>query len=242
MSTEARVAVIISAYNEAKLIATTVRAARAIPHVDLVLVVDDGSADETGDKARSVGAVVVRHPNNQGKSAAMETGAQVVAMRDTPGAQPRLLLFIDGDMGAAAVNAAPLVPPVREGLADCAIALLPSKPGETKPSSVVATARRGTRALTGWTPEQPTSGMRCCTREAFEAALPLSRGWGVEVGMTIDILLAGYVVVEVPCDLAWQPSEWDRGGAGLRAMILRDVIKTIGTRRAKAAAGRLLRR
>ena len=44
--------------------------------------------------------------------------------------------------------------------------------------------------------------MRCLTREAFEAATPLAHGWGVETGMTIDLLRRGFRVVEVPCDLS----------------------------------------
>ncbi|NLE72341.1 MAG: glycosyltransferase, partial [Actinomycetales bacterium] len=107
-----RVAVIIPCKDESRRIASTVRAARAIPHVDLVLVVDDGSEDATQHVAREAGAVVVRHSHNRGKAAAMETGAAVVAMRDVEDGPARLLLFLDGDLGESAVNAAPLVPPV----------------------------------------------------------------------------------------------------------------------------------
>ena len=114
-----RVAVVIPAKDESRRIAATVRAARAIPHVDLVLVVDDGSEDGTQHVARDAGAVVVRHSHNRGKAAAMETGAAVVAMRDVEDGPARLLLFIDGDLGESAVNAAPLVPPVLDGEADC---------------------------------------------------------------------------------------------------------------------------
>ena len=95
--TRQRVAVIIPAKDEAKRIAATVRSARAIPYVDLVLVVDDGSDDDTQHVAREAGAVVVRHSHNRGKAAAMETGASIVAMRDSSDRPARLLLFIDGE-------------------------------------------------------------------------------------------------------------------------------------------------
>jgi hypothetical protein len=232
-----RVAVVIPAKDESRRIAATVRAARAIPHVDLVLVVDDGSEDSTQHVARDAGAVVVRHSHNRGKAAAMETGAAVVAMRDAPDRPPRLLLFIDGDLGESAVNTAPLVPPVLEGSADVSIALLPPQPGAGGRGIVVGAARRAIAAMTGWTPTQPLSGMRCLTREAFEAATPLARGWGVETGMTIDLLRQGFTAVEVPCDLRHRASGTDLRGQLHRAAQYRDVELAVNARRVRRAAG-----
>lgn len=235
-----RVAVIIPAKDEARRIAATVRAAKAIPHVDLVLVVDDGSEDNTQDVARDAGAVVVRHSHNRGKASAMETGAAVAAMRDAPGRPARLLLFIDGDLAETAVNTAPLVDPVLTGRADLSIALLPPQPGAGGRGIVVGAARRAIASMTGWTPTQPLSGMRCLTREAFEAATPLARGWGVETGMTIDLLRLGYVAVEVPCDLRHRPSGSDWRGQLHRAGQYRDVLLAINARRVWAV-GRAVR-
>ncbi|WP_199424522.1 glycosyltransferase family 2 protein [Actinotalea solisilvae] len=237
-----RVAVVIPAKDESRRIAATVRAARAIPHVDLVLVVDDGSEDATQHVAREAGAVVVRHSHNRGKAAAMETGAAVVAMRDTEDRPARLLLFLDGDLGESAVNAAPLVPPVLEGAADVSIALLPPQPGAGGRGIVVGLARRSIQSMTGWTPTQPLSGMRCLTREAFEAATPLARGWGVETGMTIDLLSKGFVAVEVPCDLRHRASGTDLRGQMHRAAQYRDVLLAVNARRVRGAVRGVTRR
>ncbi|GAB2989874.1 glycosyltransferase [Actinotalea caeni] len=226
-----RVAAIIPAKDEAERVAATVRAARAIPHVDLVLVVDDGSEDDTGARARAAGAVVVRHATNRGKASAMETGAAVVAMRDEEEGLPRMLLFLDADLGETAVDAAPLVPPVWAGKADMSIALLPRQAGAGGRGIVTGFARRSIHAFTGWSPAQPLSGQRCLTREAFEAALPLARGWGVETAMTIDVLLKGFAVVEVPCDLRHRPSGNDLAGQLHRAAQLRDVMAAVAARK-----------
>ena len=234
---EQRVAAVIPAKDESRRIAATVRAARAIPGVDLVLVVDDGSTDGTQDVAREAGAVVVRHSHNRGKAAAMETGAAVVAMRDTADRPPRLLLFIDGDLADSAVNTAPLIAPVAEGRADVSIALLPPQPGAGGRGIVVGLARRSIQSMTGWTPTQPLSGMRCLTREAFEAATPLARGWGVETGMTIDLLTKGFVAVEVPCDLKHRPSGSDFRGQVHRAAQYRDVLLAVNARRVRQLVG-----
>ena len=63
----------------------------------------------------------------------------------------------------------------------------------------------GSSALTGWRPAQPLNGQRCLTRAAFAAALPLARGWGVETGMTIDLLRQGLRITEVEVPLRTGP-------------------------------------
>ncbi len=201
-----RVAVIIPAKDEEDRISATIRAARAIPHVDLVVVVDDGSTDETANAARHAGATVVRHSVNRGKASAMETGASVVAMRDVAGIPSRLLLFLDADLGESAVETAPLVTPVAAGIADCAIAALPPQAGAGGFGFVTGLGRKAIEKATGWHPRQPLSGQRCLTREAFDTARPLATGWGVEVGMTIDLLVAGLTIQEVPCALRHRPT------------------------------------
>jgi hypothetical protein len=70
----ARRIIVIPAYNEALTIADVVRGAVRI--ADRVLVVDDGSRDETGLRAKSAGALVVRHAVNRGVGAALGTGIE----------------------------------------------------------------------------------------------------------------------------------------------------------------------
>jgi hypothetical protein len=242
-STEGRhvgVAAVLPAKDEAERIAATVTAVRAIPGVDLVVVVDDGSSDATAELARDAGAEVARHARNRGKAAAMTTGAAHVARHEAVerGAdatfRPRPLLFVDGDLEASAANVAGLVPPVLEGRADMTIATLP--PQRTAGGGrgfVVRLARKGIADLTGFEAVQPLSGMRCITREAFDAATPLARGWGVEVGLTVDVLLAGMRVEEVPCDLHHRVSGADWRGQLHRARQYRDVALALARRRAR---------
>lgn len=196
------IAVIIAAFNEEERIASTVRASRAIPGVDLIIVVDDGSSDATQMRAREAGAITVRHTINRGKASAMQTGANVAAMHDCADAPARLLLFLDADLGDTAVATAPLVAPVRDRVADCSIAVLPSARGGSGNPMAARLARRAIERATGWRPRAPLSGQRCLTRDAFVATQPFSPGWGVETAMTIRLLAAGMTVVEVPCDLA----------------------------------------
>ena len=81
----------------------------------------------------------------------------------------------------------------------------------------MATAARGIADLTGWTPRAPLSGQRCLTRRAFELASPLAAGWGMEVGMTIDVLRAGLRVREVEIELRHRATGTDLAGQLHRA-------------------------
>lgn len=221
------VSIILPAFNEADRIAATVRAAQKLPGAVQVLVVDDGSSDNTEQAAFEAGAIVVRHAVNRGKAAAMETGAAA--------ATGQLLLFLDADLGATASEAACLLPLVQSGAADISIATFPVVPGRGGGrGAVVRLARWGIRRLTGRTVVAPLSGQRCLTRRAWEAARPLARGFGVETAMTIDVLCAGLGLVEVPTHMDHRVTGRDWRAQRHRLRQLRDV--------AFALLPRLLRR
>ena len=233
------VAAIIAAKNEAARIVATVTAARGIDGVDEVIVVDDGSSDATARLAAEAGALVISHPRNRGKAAAMATGARAAADLDlrvrAASGRARDLLFIDADLAESAAKLGVLVVPVASRAADMTIAVLP--PQERAGGGhgfVVRLARKGIRRHSGWTAAQPLSGMRCLSREAFDAALPLARGWGVEVGLTIDVLGAGLRVLEVPCELHHRVTGADWRGQLHRARQYRDVWLALADRRVRA--------
>src|ERR1700677_2498546 len=102
------VAVVIPAYNEADRVGATIGAARALPGVDVVVVVDDGSRDAA--VAREAAARTLRYARNHGKAMAMMVGAREVAELDRrrPTGGPRHLLFLDADLEATAGCAGPL--------------------------------------------------------------------------------------------------------------------------------------
>ncbi|WIK62800.1 glycosyltransferase family 2 protein [Gleimia europaea] len=226
-----KVAVIIPARNEARRISHTVRACRALPGVDLLIVVDDGSEDNTDDHARQAGAVVVRHSVTRGKASALETGVKVAAMRDLAKGLPRHLLFLDADLGESALEATSLIDAVQRGICDCAIATLPKQKGAGGHGFVVGRARKSIRRATGWHANAPLSGQRCITRKAVNDIMPFAPGWGVEVAMTIDLLVKGYTVQEIPCDFTHRATANDLMGYMHRADQFKDVWKATALRR-----------
>jgi glycosyltransferase involved in cell wall biosynthesis len=80
----------IPAYNEAATIGSVVEQASA--HADGVLVIDDGSSDETAARAEEAGAVVVGHEQNQGYGSALQTAFETAETYDAD-----CLVIIDGD-------------------------------------------------------------------------------------------------------------------------------------------------
>src|SRR4051812_32596792 len=85
------VAALIPAYFEGKSIADVAR--RTLAQLDQVLVVDDGSTDNTESGARSSGAEVIRHSINHGKGAAIKTGLRELSTRQGV----EYILVLDGD-------------------------------------------------------------------------------------------------------------------------------------------------
>ncbi|MFC4587849.1 glycosyltransferase family 2 protein [Sphaerisporangium corydalis] len=221
-------AVIIPAKDEADRIGATVTAALAIPGVDLVMVVDDGSFDDTGRVAKAAGARVVRHSRNRGKAAAMESGAEAVRLFD--GEVAHHLLFLDADLAETAGRAAPLVDPVRAGTADMSIAVFTTRVRLGGHGFVVRLAREGIKRASGWDAGQPLNGQRCLTRAAFEAARPLAHGFGVETGLTIDLVRKGFRVVEVEVEMAHRATGTDWHAQVHRARQFRDVALAIAAR------------
>jgi glycosyltransferase involved in cell wall biosynthesis len=226
------VAVIIPAYNEAARVGETVAAALALPGVDAVVVASDGSTDATVRVAREAGATVWRSRRNQGKAAAMLAGAAAVRALDARDQAdgPRHLLFLDADLGRSAANAGPLIEPVAGGAADVTIAVFANRVKLGGHGFVVRLSGAGIARATGWTPAQPLNGQRCLTRAAFEAALPLAPGFGVETAMTIDLKRKGLRVVEVEVDMAHRATGGDLAAQLHRARQFADVARALASR------------
>lgn len=107
----AAVWIVVPAYNEARRLASTLRG--LAPDYPNIVVVDDGSRDETAQTAFDAGAWIVRHPLNCGQGAALQTGIDF-ALRQ--GAQ--FIVTFDADGQHCAGEIASLIEPLQSGQAD----------------------------------------------------------------------------------------------------------------------------
>jgi glycosyltransferase involved in cell wall biosynthesis len=226
--TVAGVVVVIPALNESMRITSTIGSALGLAGVVGVIVTDDGSTDDTAAVANAAGARVVAHGRRRGKAAAMMTGA---AAARSAGFATQPLLFLDADLEASAANAEPLVTPVLTGEADMTIAVLPPAAGAGGHGFVMRLATSGIEQATGWRATAPLSGQRCITRELFDAVQPFARGFGVEVGLSIDAIRHGARVVECPAELGHRVTGTSWRDQRHRARQYRDVWLALVARR-----------
>lgn len=103
---------VVPLYNEAQVVHEVIAEARHIfPHI---VVVDDGSRDNSARQAEAAGAIVVRHPINLGQGAALQTGFTYVLERT----DAQYVVTFDADGQHSAADAAAMVARARaEGLA-----------------------------------------------------------------------------------------------------------------------------
>jgi glycosyltransferase involved in cell wall biosynthesis len=227
---EGALAAIVAARNEADRIGATVRALRGAFPAARIWVADDASEDGTAEAAMAAGAEVVRRGRPHGKGANVTAAAEAALSVEPP---PRLVLLCDGDLGASAARLAPLVEAVRRGECDLAVAAFSRRVGGGF-GAALGFARWAIRRRCGLETEAPISGQRAMRVEVLRAALPFAPAYGMEVGMTIDAVRAGYRLREYELDLEHRASGRDLAGFVHRARQLRDFAGVYRSRRRRA--------
>lgn len=209
------IAAIIPALNEASTIADVIG---AIPSgvVDHVIVVDNGSTDETARVARAAGARVVREPR-RGYGFACHAGAQAAGDAD-------ILVFLDGD-GADDPREIPhLIDPIRAGHADLVIGSRTR--GEREPGALLPHARFGNwlaARLMRWlyglhvTDLGPFRAIRRPVLQALDMQ-EMTYGWPTE--MMVKAARRGYRVVEVPASYRRRAGGRSKISGTLRGTVL----------------------
>jgi hypothetical protein len=223
--TGGRVAVLVTARDESARLGITLSAVRMAFPTARVVVADDGSRDATPEIAEAHGAELVRCPR-RGKGQAATAAARTLAGT----ARPAVVVLCDGDLGDSASCLGELEAAVTDGRGDLAVAAFRRRVGGgfgiVLHFAAAAVERRG-----GVRPGAPLSGQRALTWEALQAVLPFAPGFGMETGMTIDALRAGFRLVEVELPLTHRATGRSPAGFLHRASQLRDVVRAGRARR-----------
>jgi glycosyltransferase involved in cell wall biosynthesis len=192
-----RVAAIVPAFNEEETLVDVVTVLKSTGTIDEILVVSDGSTDETVRISRSLGVKTIHLHQNYGKAMAMAIG---VAHTDAP-----VLIFVDGDiLNLSEYLLGQLIEPVVSGRSEMCIGI----------------RHRGWlidffHARTG----PLLSGIRCLKREVFEAVPEeYLQGFTVETALNWSCRRLGLrTTTVVLCNLRHMVKERKRGlAAGAR--------------------------
>lgn len=199
------VVTVIPAYNEERFIGSVVLKARK--YSQKVIVIDDGSSDDTTQVARDAGALVISHPFNRGKGAALNTAFRVMGNH-----QLDVIVILDGDGQHLPEELARVVEPVLKGEADIVV-------GSRYINRISRVPRHRiighwvfkwiTLAASGVFVSDSQSGFRAFSRKALESILLdsngfSSNGFSVESEMQFIARENHLRLVEVPITIRYE--------------------------------------
>ena len=231
--TDCEVLVAIPAYNEGSTIGDVVERARE--HADHVLVVDDGSDDDTADSAATAGALVSEHVRNRGYGAALKTAFATARRVDAAH-----LVILDGDGQHDPADVPRLVAVQRETAANLVIGSrftgevtsdtpLYRRVGLTTINALTNLSMGVVRADSRVSDTQ--SGFRAYDREAI-ATLAADPAIGDWMSASIDILYHAhhydYEIEEVPIEVSYDVEDASTHAPVSHGVALvRNILKTI---------------
>ncbi len=210
MASPDSVSIVIPAYNEGAAVGRVIQALRAAGAWREIIVVDDGSSDDTGATARGAGATVIRHPYNKGNGAAVKTGIRA--------ATGDYVMIMDGDGQHRPTDAVRVAG--RLGEYDLVVGARAGSTQATRSRRLGnTTLNRFAGYLTGRPIPDLTSGFRAARRDHLREFLHLlPNGFSTPTTTTLAFIKAGY-------NVAFEPVEADTRVGQSKIRLARDGAK-----------------
>lgn len=210
-----KVSVIIPAYNEEDTVAKVVEVVNNVSFVDEIIVVNDGSSDNTEEEAIKAGAIVINHESNKGKGEALYTGYSQ--------AECDIIAFIDADIyNLTSKKVESMIKPILLEEAEI------TKTKFSRASGRV-TELTAKPLLNFFFPEisfeQPLSGQFAARKDTLKK-INFEKDYGVDVGIVIDADVLGISILEVDIGAI----EHDMSPLADLNMMANEVVRTIISR------------
>ena len=202
--------VVIPAFDEGAIIGTVVSDLLSVGSWHEVIVIDDGSTDDTSQQAAKAGARVIRHPYNKGNGAAVKSGIRA--------AEAQYILILDGD-GQHRPNDAPRL---LSKLSSYEL-VIGARATSTQASLVRRLGNGLLNRLASYLTSHPitdlTSGFRAARATHLREFLHLlPNGFSTPTTTTLAFIKAGYSVT-------FEPTEARRRGGQSKIRLARDGAK-----------------
>lgn len=195
--------VVVPIYNEGDKIEESILGLKKIDLIDEILIVNDGSTDNTMEVIKNLNVNIINLDKNYGKGYAMN-----MAIKNY---EYDYIAFIDGDLGLTSSEIEKLILPVISNEADFTIAKFPEAKSVTNTKGgfgfVKRLAKRGVYFHTKKEIDTSLSGQRVYRKEIMDVMDYIPNRYGIEVAMTIQALNGDFTFKEVPVNMSHRYTE-----------------------------------
>lgn len=190
-----KISVVLPAKNESKAVGNAIlRIKEIIPNAEIIIV-NDGSTDETSFIAQRLGAMVINHPYSKGNGAAIKTGARA--------AKGEVIVFMDADGQHDPADISRLLAKIKNGHDMVVGARQKGSQANVGRGLANGFYNRLASWMTGHRVEDLTSGFRAVRADKFREFLYLlPNGFSYPTTSTMAFFRAGYSVAYVPIHAA----------------------------------------
>jgi glycosyltransferase involved in cell wall biosynthesis len=197
-----KITAVIPAFNEQETLSKVIEGVKE--YADEVILVDDGSCDDTAEIARSCGAVVVSHDRNEGYDKSLDDGFAMAAER---GADVVFTFDADGEHDPAQIEL--IIGPILEGQADVVVGRRPVRRRVSEHLfSFVGKLKAGVK--------DPLCGLKAYNIDVYKDVGHFDRVGSIGTELLFRAKKKGYRILQTDINLSSRADE-SRFGMGLKA-------------------------
>jgi glycosyltransferase involved in cell wall biosynthesis len=210
---------VIPVYNEEDRIEDTIKALKKIEVLSKIVIIDDGSTDNTLNVVRTLNVDCIKLDKNCGKGYAIKKAIEELNFD--------ILVLVDGDLGESSSEVEKLIYPVVNNESDVTIAKFPRPLKKGGFGLVKKLAKYGVYMYTGKKIDTTLSGQRVYKKEVIDKITYIPDRFGIEVAMTVQTLKNGYNINEIDVNMRHRETGRSMNDFLHRGKQFWDILKTL---------------